>query len=134
MNKMCYTLLLGFVLACSGPSKEEQKLFNEAASIHNGAVERAGKLKDQLKRLEEDSLINQDSVLVLLAALNVWSEDLVEVPGNEAHHHHDEDDDHHHHHGKQDDISAQEMLAVQQEISARLSQLEERAKKLSTTK
>lgn len=130
MMRIYFTLMFGLVLACSGLSKEEQKLYDEAAAIHNEAVGQASKLNDQLKKMETDSLIAQDSIVALQAALQAWSEDLIEVPGNDEHHHHGEDE-HHHDHSRKGDISAQEMLAVQQELKARLVQIEARISNLA---
>jgi hypothetical protein len=130
-RRYLFLALLSFY-ACMGPSKEEQKLLTEAATIHNAAYKLAGELEEELEMMRTDTTVNADSITLLLSAIETWESALVEVPGNEAHHNHEEGEAHHHHHehSKTIDVTPQEMLKVQNELRKQLDVIAQRTNNL----
>jgi hypothetical protein len=118
---MLATCLL--VFGCFTAKKEEAAM-KEAARIHNEAVALAAQLEKQLDTLATDTTLVKDSVLAWRAAIENWEKELIEVPGNENH-----DNNHaHHDHGKEKtiDLTAGQMLSVQQEMKKQLEIIEAR--------
>lgn len=111
--------MLLLLLGC-GTSLQDAKLLKEAAEVHNAALQIA---KDVETRIKQDG-IHADSVLVIGKAIEEWEHDLVEVPGNEHHHHHHEG---HHHSHEPVNITATEMLQLQQELKQRIELIKKRA-------
>lgn len=131
-----YALLAGTLLliACGGPTKEEKELLAQAATLHNAAYTLAGHLETKLETLKSDTTVAADSVTALLAAIEQWEEQLVEVPGNEAHHEHAEGEAHHHHHehGKETTLTPAQMLTVQQEMKMQIDRIAARIENLTS--
>ena len=126
MNKCIFFLILILSLCmiqCAGPKKPDSNLI-EAARIHNDALLLAKQLKQQLEQLTDDSTYVQDSVKVWRAAIDSWEKNLVEVPGNEsaAHFH----ASHAHNHEQAIELTASQMLTVQQEMNAQLEAIKRR--------
>ncbi len=115
-------------VGCSVQSTHDKKLLTEAAKLHNEAIALAEQLEKELKLLASDTTIAQDSVVLLHSAIKAWEDDLVEVPGNEAHHH--PEGAHHHRHAEQPDLTPEQMLTVQQELFARIQNLQQRLENL----
>ena len=131
MKTLSLTLFLSFLLfSCS--EKKDPKLI-EAAKLHNEASEIQATLEPQIEGI--DSLIvvlndkkktiknakviaHIDSVTAALGVVSKnmadWEANLIEVPGMP---HAEQTGEHHHHeHKKAPDMSADQMLQVQQEI------------------
>jgi hypothetical protein len=117
------------VVSCTSKVPEE-KLNNEAIILHNSMVEKANLIKHRLNELKNDSAISQDSVTLLLELLKQWQRDLVEVPGNEEHGHANHDDHHSHHDHSVLDVTPEQMLEIQKELDARLSNIGKRTTSL----
>jgi hypothetical protein len=137
MKHTLYLLYAAVTLAvaCSGIPKEEERLLKEAATIHNSAFDKAGELEEMLENLKSDTTVIADSVEILLKAIEAWESQMVEVPGNEHHHDHaEEGEEHHHHHehGKTLDVTAQEMLTVQQEMKRQIEAIQVRIENLTS--
>lgn len=109
-------MLLGLV-ACSTPSNED-KLLQEAADVHNTALLIAEELEITLKQ----NAISADSASAILAAIEAWENDLVEVPGNT----HPHDHEGHNHSHEAVNVTAEEMLQLQLELKARIEKIKKR--------
>ncbi len=118
-SKLFVLLLLA---ACGTPSQED-KLLQEAADIHNTALATAEELETTLKQ----NTISADSASAILAAIEAWENDLVEVPGNEHHHDHEE----HNHAHEPVHVTSQEMLQLQLELKQRIEQIQKRVEALT---
>lgn len=70
---------------------------------------------------DKTSVINKDSIIILLVALEEWENDLVEIPGNEEHDH----SDHHHDHTVLE-VTSEQMLLIQKEMDRRLALIGQR--------
>ncbi|MFM8911755.1 MAG: hypothetical protein ACKOE6_02400 [Flammeovirgaceae bacterium] len=81
-------------------------------------------LEEWLNLQESDttSTVPADSLEMWKAKLEKWEENVVEVPGNEGHHSHGHGE-HHHDHSKVQ-VTDEQMLVIQQELSTQLKQLE----------
>ncbi|MCW5911032.1 MAG: hypothetical protein KIT62_08155 [Cyclobacteriaceae bacterium] len=122
-----YSKLLGLVpvllaWACAAPSQDE-KLLKEAADVHNTALQIAEDLESRLKQ----EAIPADSAFVILAAIEEWEQDLIEVPGNEHHHDHEG----HNHSHEPVNVTAAEMLELQLELKQRIEQIKKRVDALT---
>lgn len=75
---------------------------------------------------EADSMntISNDSIVHWRQLLEAWKEEIVEVPGNEAHHTHAGDSHHHDH--TPPDVTAEQMLEIQKTLARRMSDLSRR--------
>jgi hypothetical protein len=116
------------LIGCTA-KKEDGKLNDESIAIHNSMVKKAGEMKSEFLFVKSDSAsdINKDSIDVLLFDLEQWENDLVEVPGNESDHH---DEHHHDHHNPAPEVTASQMLQIQQELDKRLKIINKRASDL----
>lgn len=102
---------------------QDKKTLDRAFALHQEAMGVAEEIEQQLKAYADQatSAPNPDSVQVWLAELEEWHEDVVEVPGYEhEHHHHDGE---HHHHTPAPNVSAGEMLDIQQELRREIEAL-----------
>ena len=117
-SKLFVLLLLA---ACGTPSQED-KLLQEAADIHNTALAIAEELETTLKQ----NTISADSASAILAAIEAWENDLVEVPGNEHHDH-----EGHNHAHEPVHVTSQEMLQLQLELKQRIEQIKKRVEALT---
>lgn len=115
-----YIWIGAVMLSACTPDRNDEKLLQEAAAIHNEAIQTAARLDDSLYILLTDTTI-QDSVNLYMEAIESWKADLVEVPGNEADHH----DELHHHHAPAGNIpiTASEMVAVQKTLKVRIDSI-----------
>ncbi|HWA35094.1 MAG TPA: hypothetical protein VG737_13230, partial [Cyclobacteriaceae bacterium] len=116
---------------CSGAAREDARVMKEAAGVHNAMMEDLEKLELRLELLRADSTVSKDSLIVWQSELEKWEDEIVEVPGNEEHEEHEEhaEGHHHHHDHKKLDVTAAQMLSVQQELSSRLATLSGRIQK-----
>lgn len=71
---------------------------------------------------DKNSVINKDSIIILLGALEEWENDLVEIPGNEEHDH----SGHHHHDHTVIEVTAKQMFQIQKELDIRLANIGKR--------
>ena len=106
-----------WLTACSASSKED-KVLQEAADVHNMALLMAEELETTLKQ----NTFPADSTSAILAAIEAWENDLVEVPGNEHHHEHEG----HNHSHEPVNVTAEEMLKLQLELKQRIEQIKKR--------
>lgn len=122
-------MVLAVLIGCSS-KRDDEKLNKKSIVIHNSMVQKASQLENELRLLKSDSIsvVNKDSIDVLLFALEEWEQDLVEIPGNESHHnleHH-----HHDHSSKAPEVTASQMLQIQQELDRRLKTISKSASDL----
>ena len=118
-------IISAVILTACAHGKDDEKLLNEAAALHNEAIQTAAKLEDSLYILSTDATI-QDSVKLYIEAVENWKADLVEVPGNEADHH----GEFHHHHAPAGSIpiTATEMVAVQRTLKVKIDSIAARVR------
>lgn len=125
-------------LAFCTPKKNPQ--LQEAAQIHNEAiamhkevtalVENAKTLLPGLKakRDSEDAVARPafDTAIAAIEQadkkLDLWMDDVVEVPGNEAHNEHNAHE-HEHNHAAPPDVTPQQMLEIQRETKKTLESI-----------
>jgi hypothetical protein len=111
------------MIQCSAPKKKDA-LLEEAAKIHNEAVELAKQLEDELSQLARDTTYMRDSLESWRVAIEKWENNLVEVPGNESHDHKSHD---HHYHGKQQsELTSDQILSIQNELKAQIDSIKSR--------
>ncbi|MEL6719121.1 MAG: hypothetical protein AAFO82_03210 [Bacteroidota bacterium] len=122
-------------------SQDESKLLLEKANeIHLEAIkinkvvqpklEQLIQSKNQLEQQEEELIEAEESFMKKVAQLEksyaFWEENHVEVPGFEHHDHDHHDHDHDHNHGATLEVSAEDMLLIQQEFKDSISVILER--------
>jgi hypothetical protein len=143
LSRLIAPTLAAFVLVACGDSASEkdQALLDEAGKIHLEASEIQEAVEPELTVL--DSLKTQltsrratlkDTAAVsaalaqisgVMAAMEAWEENAVEVPGVEHNHEHAEGEGHHHHeHKKAPDVTAAQMLDIQKEIKKNIDQIQ----------
>jgi hypothetical protein len=120
---MRYLFLLGWLISCSAVNKDDKEILKKAAEVHNRMVEQAEQLEIRIGNMESDSSYSalSDSLIAWKEAVAHWESDLVEVPGNEEHHH--KEGNHHHEH-QQLNVTALQMLTIQQELHSRLQAIQ----------
>ncbi len=140
-------LLFGlFVLTnCSQVDPEAQKMLKEANDIHNEAVKVENALKEKMADFESiqtnlaakvEAVADSAAAAPIQAvikelssikdAYGLWSESVVEVPGQEHNHDHGHDHDHDHDHAHDhsvDDMSAADMLTYQKELKSGIEEI-----------
>lgn len=123
-NRSLALLILSlYMIQCSAPKKKDA-LLEEAAKIHNEAVELAKQLEDELSQLARDTTYMRDSLESWRVAIEKWENNLVEVPGNESHDHKSHD---HHYHGKQQsELTSDQILSIQNELKAQIDSIKSR--------
>jgi hypothetical protein len=123
--QMVYVISIALLVGCSS-KREDEKLNQKSITIHNAMVERASEMGKWLCILKSDSstIVNKDSIQVFLFALEEWGNDLVEIPGNESHQH--SEHHHHDHSNKAPEVTASQMLQIQQELDKRLGTISKR--------
>lgn len=121
-------MFLSVLIGCSSKG-EDDKLNAKSIAIHNSMVMKAKEIENELLLLKSDSIsiVKNDSIDVLLFTLEGWENDLVEIPGNEGHQHLGH---HHDHSNKAPEITAVQMLQIQQELDKRLEIISTRASDL----
>jgi DNA repair exonuclease SbcCD ATPase subunit len=129
MRNTLFFFLLLTLTACASGEPTDPKL-EEAASLHEKAMEAEEALRPMLERLEqrhnqisvqgraltaeEQSFLQ--SVSQLQQRFAQWKEDRIEVPGHEHAHHHGHDHGHGHTHGKKmPEATPEHMLNIQRE-------------------
>jgi hypothetical protein len=129
--RIIYFISLALLIGCSS-KKEDEKLNTGSIVIHNSMVMKASEIENELFLLKSDSLstVNKDSIDILLFVLEEWEQDIVEVPGNENHQH--SEHKHHDHSHKAPEVTALQMLQIQQEMDKRLEAINKRASDLLT--
>jgi hypothetical protein len=129
MRNTLFFFLLLTLTACASGEPTDPKL-EEAASLHEKAMEAEEALRPMLERLEqrhnqisvqgraltaeEQSFLQSESQLQQRFAQ--WKEERIEVPGHEHAHHHGHDHGHGHTHGKKmPEATPEHMLNIQRE-------------------
>ena len=146
ITKLIFLCLLILTANCGGTSEEDQKLLEEAASIHQQAIEIEEKIKPKMEALiQRKNQINiqgraltdaeiafVEKVEQLQTSYDYWEENHVEVPGFEHDHHGHEghDHDHDHDHGNQLKVTAADMLLIQKEFRDSISAIQQKVEKL----
>ncbi len=130
-NQVVLAVFAVLASGCSGASRQEERVLKEAAGVHNAMMDELEKIELRLELLRADSTVSKDSVTLWQSELEKWEGEVVEVPGNEEHEGHHEHADGHHHDHKSLDVTAAQMLTVQQELSSRLARLSDRIQKRS---
>ncbi len=113
-------------MSCGGSEKPSEEL-TQAFKLHEEAVSIRNQVADQIAKLEgsTDSLFveaNKSNLDSFRISLNVWNEQLVEVPGFEAAHEHE---GHHHDHDEPLDLTPKQHLEVQQHLLSEIKALAE---------
>lgn len=113
--------------ACRG-GRGNEVVMEEAARVHNETMTLAVAVEQRIKKYESDTIqgISNDSIAHWRKLFEAWEEDVVEVPGNEAHHVHADNDHHHHHDHTPADVTAEQMLEIQQALARRMTDLSQR--------
>lgn len=133
-----------FVLTnCNQVDPAAQKMLKEANDIHNEAVKVENAVKEKMADLESiqanlaakaeaaaDSEAAEPIQAVIAelsgiqSAYGLWSESVVEVPGQEHNHDHGHDHDHDHAHDHSlDDMSPADMLTYQKELKSGIEEI-----------
>ncbi len=125
------TLLLILIASGCDNAKRQSDLTNQAIVIHNSMIKKADGIERALQELSNDSTFihQQDSIHVAKNMLASWKLELVEVPGNESHQH-----DNHHHAQQSIDVTDEQMLAIQEELSYKLSSIEKLIMRIKSAK
>jgi hypothetical protein len=126
MKVLAFIFSTFWLFGCTNTSKEKE-VFANAASIHNEMMKTVEAMEEQIATLEKDSInsVPPDSLTAWKEAIELWESDIVEVPGNEEHHDHKEGEHHQHDH-KTVEVTAEQMLFIQQELSTRLASIKSR--------
>jgi hypothetical protein len=119
--RYCFKFLGLLLVACTTASPDD-KMLQEAADVHNSALLIATELK---LHLQQNALV-ADSVSAIVLAIKDWENDGVEVPGN-RHQNHEE----HTHSSEPVQVTAKEMLNLQQEWKARIIDIKKRVEALT---
>ena len=134
-------------ISCNSSHSKEDELLDEAAKIHNEAVQieqqikdkittlnqQANNLKVQGRELEANEISFIEQVNNLNASYNYWQENHVEVPGHDDHDHHGHDHghDHDHDHGPALEISPEDMLLIQKEFKDSILSIKNRVETIA---
>ncbi|MCY7350911.1 MAG: hypothetical protein LH606_09610 [Cytophagaceae bacterium] len=133
-------IAFSLLIACTGKDSQDEATLKEAGEIHLQAATIQESLESRM-----DSLAALKSQLTLLktpgasaAAFAIdsvtkrfedWEENLVEVPGLAHKHDNAEGEKHHHHdHKPAPDVTASEMLDIQNELKTNIGQISADAK------
>ncbi|MEM6700499.1 MAG: hypothetical protein AAF806_17175 [Bacteroidota bacterium] len=117
------------LISCASPD-ESQEILKQANDIHLEAIkinktaqpklEEAIALKSQIEGKEGEKSMEEEKFIQEVAQLEksyaYWEENHVEVPGFDHHDHDHHDHDHDHDHGPGLEVSAEDMLLIQQEF------------------
>lgn len=132
MRETMILLVLFFFMQCTSLNKEEQRIMNEAAIVHNEMVAQAEALDERLDGIATDTSFPSDSIPVWKRDLALWESELVEVPGNEEEHSHKEGEHHHDH--QQLNVTAAQMMVIQLELQRRLYVIVKRIDRADSSK
>lgn len=129
MKFLKFGLVLCLVsIACSNKPNADEKVWKEAAVVHNEMMALAHQLEARLTMLESDTtdVVRVDSIVIWKAAIEAWEQEIVEVPGNEEHDQHKEGEEHHHRDHKVVEVTPEQMLTIQQELKKELEDIQAR--------
>jgi hypothetical protein len=115
-----------FILLSCTSKISDDKLTDEAISLHHSMIKKSNMIRHRLNELQKDPAVNQDSVAHFLELLKQWETDLVEVPGDEDHVH----GTHSHHDHPPHDVTPEQMLEIQKDLDARLGNIGKNTTKL----
>jgi hypothetical protein len=136
-------LLIGLLYACTTPPTEDDATLQEAARVHTEAMRieaevearfvRADSLRQLAALAEPDTgRIRQRERLLQAfdqtrSAFRSWQQEIVEVPGAGEHEHHDHGHGHSHDHAATPlpEVSAEQMLEIQQEMKRTIEMIQE---------
>lgn len=141
------------LIACGGKDEKSEQLLKEAAQIHNEAMAIHDSLMPKIKKindlkanliLQKDSLVGKNDSLAgelqkqiatieeIGSDMKLLMENMVEVPGNEAHHHHEhgEGHEHHDHNHSKTEVTSEQMLEIQKEMKANILKIKEKISSL----
>jgi hypothetical protein len=123
------------MVACTAKQAEHQE-YEQSALLHNAMLNQASKMEDTLALMLADSawINQQDSLNAILAALENWEKQLVEVPGNEDHDHNHGAHEHHDHEQASVEVTPEQMLLIQRELENRLNNISKRLQQISLIK
>ncbi len=107
---LLFLALIAFMGCHSHPTDPR---LEEAFQFHKEALAVNKAIQDQLQSIKNDSL---NVVSQLQKRLQVWEENLVEVPGFEHDHDHSHGGHHHHHHGTEVEVTPEHMINIQKEF------------------
>jgi hypothetical protein len=124
MKKRILVFSIALATACSN-NRGNEVIMEEAARIHNETMMLAVAVEQRINTYESDSMqmVERDSIVRWRTLFEVWEEDVVEVPGNEEHHAHA---GHHHHDHTPPDVTAAQLLEIQQALAKRMADLSQR--------
>lgn len=131
------------LIGCAGQDENEM-LLKQANEIHLEAIklnktiqpnlEKVIQLKTQIKEKGEERNKEEEVFIKRVEQLersyNYWKENHVEVPGFEHHDHDHHDHDHSHDHGATLEVSAEDMLLIQQEFKDSIIMISKRLEAL----
>ena len=128
--------LLIALFGCHHDHDEHQQEMEEAAQVHKKIIDQEQKVKtlfndlsSECKKMSEESSWC-DSLDVINNDFLAWEESLVEVPGYEDEHDHDHDHDHDH--SQPVEVTAEEMLSIQEQLKKEIDNLLLRLNKLNS--
>lgn len=130
MSRMYSIASCLFLLACNARHTDMNE-YAQSIVIHNSMVKKAKEMEQEIHLMLTDSTsrINTDSVNSILADLQEWKNQLIEVPGNESH---DHTTDHHDH--EIVEITPEQVLLVQQSLDDALGRIGQRLMHLKQNK
>ncbi|MEM9888197.1 MAG: hypothetical protein AAF849_20050 [Bacteroidota bacterium] len=144
LEKSLLSLVFCLVLfACASPNEEETVL-KEAHEIHMEAIrlnesvqpklEQMSEMKSELKanasEMGQEASVFVKAVEQIEKSYKYWESNHVEVPGFEHEGHDHSHHDHEHDHGPSIEVSASDMLIIQQEFRDTLTSIAERLDRL----
>ena len=116
-----YILVMLVLSSCTGNKEEREKLKN-AYELQQSAIQLITEIKEELKTLES---LKADSISNVIAELE---ETIFAIPGYElnlpGHEGHDHGHDHDHDHDLKVELTADQILAVQQELLEKLRDIQ----------
>ncbi|MEM9848605.1 MAG: hypothetical protein AAF847_11990 [Bacteroidota bacterium] len=147
MRIILFSILCCSLVACANQQQnKEEELLQQAGQIHLEAIKidetvkpkfaKMTRAKEQLAQKQAELTPEENQLLQKMVALEqsytFWNENHVEVPGfeHEGHDHHDHSH-HDHDHGPSLDVSAEDMLVIQQEFKDSLVSIAERLESLA---
>lgn len=127
--KLFFWAIFLVIASCASPDESEAVL-KQANDIHLEAIQLNKKvqpdlesmiqtknqIKEKVEELSAEEEIFVKKVEQLEKSYAFWEENHVEVPGFEHHDHDHHDHDHSHNHGTTLEVSAEDMLLIQQEF------------------
>ncbi len=118
--------LSGMMLALSC-SQKENALLKKAAAIQQESFSVLDSIQATIQSLKKNPALT-DSITKIEREIAKWENEMVDVPGYESSHHQHK----HSHSHKVVELTPEQMLSVQQELSQQLTDIQTRLKKLET--